>query len=506
MNEVLKASGGASPPAVTIGELVKLGAQDGQFFARSFFPKTFRQTSPPAHRVMWRHLDNPNVRYFLEEAFRGSAKTTLCRVFAARRIAYNVSRTILYIGASEDHAIRSIQWIRAQVERNKLFSSTFGLRPGKKWTDTELQIHHGVDEEPIWVMGVGITGNIRGINFDDYRPDLIICDDVLTDENTATREQREKTTTLLLGAVKESLTPATEEPNAKLVVLQTPLNPEDAVAEIKKDPQWAKESFPCWTPDTVDAPADMQVSSWEERFPTETLRGEKAAAATRNRLSIFTREMECRLVSAETAAFRPNWLKRWSARPPLQYSVLAIDPVPPPSEKAVAKALIGLDYEAQMVVGRRGGLYSVLEYTTNKGHNPNWTVAKAIELASKYRVTKIIIDATAYQRVLKFLLETEFARRRQYWPVVPITDGRAKYAKITSEISGVASAGMLQCDPEATDLISQFTAYPAVPHDDLLDALQLALHELVSPYLELGGDDYEEVTGGDAFSFGRGAP
>ena len=177
---------------VSMLEIVRLGAVDGPLFSKVFFPKVVRQPTPDFHRSMWEGLDHPRHRLLNYVVHRDGAKTTLCRLFTAKRIAYNVSRTILYVGASEAHAARSIQWLRRAVEFNKLYAGTFGLRPGRKWQETEIEIFHGVDEQPIWALGVGITGNIRGINFDDYRPDLIVLDNILTDENAATLEQRRK--------------------------------------------------------------------------------------------------------------------------------------------------------------------------------------------------------------------------------------------------------------------------------------------------------------------------
>ena len=82
----------------------------------------------------------------------------------------------------------------------------------------------------------GITGSLRGINFDDYRPDLIIVDDPQTDETAATLEQRNKVADLILGAVKNSLAPATEEPNAKLVMAITPQHNEDISQQALSGP------------------------------------------------------------------------------------------------------------------------------------------------------------------------------------------------------------------------------------------------------------------------------
>ena len=242
---------------------------------------------------------------------------------------------MLYVGASEKDAIRSVQWLRTQVERNKLWRETFGLVQGRKWEETQIEITHTVFGHTIWVLAAGITGSLRGINFDDYRPDLIIVNDPQTDETAATLEQRNKVADLILGAVRNSLAPATEEPNAKLAMAITPQHNEDISQQALQDRQWTSRVFPCWTKETMNLPLDQQVSSWEEQFPTATLREEKRAALQRNKLSIFSREMECRLISSEMAQFRPSWLNvrdRPNSAPRGCFAVLGIDPVPPPSE------------------------------------------------------------------------------------------------------------------------------------------------------------------------------
>src|SRR5687767_9958937 len=97
---------------VDIAELVKLGAVDNEIYGKTFFPKTFRQSSPPFQREIWRDLDDPTVTNSNQRIFRGAAKTTISRVFSSKRIAYGVSKTILYVGASEGAAARSGAWLR----------------------------------------------------------------------------------------------------------------------------------------------------------------------------------------------------------------------------------------------------------------------------------------------------------------------------------------------------------------------------------------------------------
>lgn len=477
------------PQVLTLDEVLKLGAVDTEFFMQHWFPKTFRQRSPVFARELWRPLDDPTKRLVNVIASRGFAKTTRLRGFGAKRISYGVSRTILCIGASERDAIRSVQWLRGQVEKNTAWSGTFKLRPGKKWEETQIEIQHDGFGHTVWVLAAGITGSLRGINFDDYRPDLILVDDPQTDEMAATQDQREKVTDLLLGAVKNSLAPVVDEPNAKLAMAITPQHTDDVSQQALKDPQWTSVVFPCWTQDTLDLSVDKQESAWPERFPTQQLRDDKLAAIRNNKLSIFAREMECRLISPEQSQFRPSWLNiraNPGSAPRGAMAVLAIDPVPPPSDRQMAKGLQGKDFEAHYVWGRWNGEYHLLDRARNRGHQPSWTVATAFALAHRYQVVRIVIDAVAYQRTLKWILEQEMRKRGIYYSVVPVADGMKKYARITGTLSGLATAGKLWVGPEHTEFIEQFESYGPTYGgiDDDLDASALALQSLANPYLD----------------------
>ena len=479
---------------ISLGELLQLCAADSELFAKTFFPKTVRVPSPPMSQRMWEQLENPEARYLNLIAPRGFAKTSRLRLFTAKRIAYAMSHTILYVGASEPHASRSIMWLRSAIASTDpntgalvqtKFARAFGLRPGRKWNETDIEIYHGVDQRPIWIIGAGITGNVRGINFEDYRPDLIILDDILTDENTATPDQRTKIEDLVFNSLKESLAPEVEEPNAKLVLLNTPHHPEDVSAKASYDPTFVTERFSCWTKETVDLPIEQQESAWPELKPSVTLRKEKSAAIQTNRYSGWARENECKLVTSERAAFRGEWLNVRTGPPPSMFCVISIDPVPPPSDLQLAKGLQTKDFEAITVVGRKKGEYHLLDYKKNRGHNPDWTMATVFTFVRMYRPARLVIQGIAYERVLKWILEKEMQRRQIFVPVNTLKgDRRSKYNRIISSITEIASSGRLWIGPKMDDFRAQFSTYPAIPNEDLLEAVALGLSDLVSPYLE----------------------
>lgn len=476
-----------------LSELVELGAIDGVLFAETFFPKTMRMKSPPFAREIWSALDGNN-RLVSLQLYRGSGKTTTCRVFAARRIAYAQARTILWIGKSQDKAIASVKWLRKQIEYNRLFSQTFQLRPGSKWQDIECEIYHGIDDVPITILAYGITGPIRGVNIDDYRPDLILLDDIIDEEIAASPIQRETIEKLVYGAVKQSLAPATETPDAKMVLLQTPMDREDISVKSMTDPEWLGLRIPCWTLESENRPLNERESAWEERFPSETLRKEKELAIQRNQVSIFSREMECKVVSRETSTFLQEWLRYYDLEPEDHaYTIMMIDPVPPPSEAEIKQGLKDKDYECLTVMTRVKDKFFLREYSFKHGHDPSWTIMEFFRLCAKYRPKRIYVESVAYQRTLAWLLRKAMEQQRRYHIIEETTDKRKKFQRIVDGLSGPAANGKLYIRKEHTEFVQQFCDYPSVSHDDILETVAVGCEKLSGYQSNDPEEDWDEI-------------
>lgn len=461
--------------SITPSESVELSASSPEFYSRFFFPRTVRQASPPFHKDVWETLETPNVTFVDLEMFRGSAKTTLLRLFTSKRIAFGISRTILFVSASEGHSIKSIKWLKKQVEYNTQWAQTFQLTKGATWTNEWIEIQHGIDEVPINVLALGITGQTRGINIEDYRPDLIIVDDPCTEENTATAEQREKIINLFFGALAKSLVPKSECPSALMALLQTPLNSADLISLCKKDPQFVSHTFGCFD--------ERGESRWPERWSKETLLADKAAHIARNQLPLWMREMECTLIADELCSFRVEWLQFWTVLPEGMVTYLAIDPTPPAKDGDKGNITSKHDYCALVVVGYHMGKVYLCEYYQAKGLNPDEVGAEFFRLIHKWRPMQVGVESVNYQRTLAWFLRKEMAGRNHYVYVTEVNDKRGKNLRIRQSLTGRASNGMFFVNAEHADFIDQFARHPNITHDDLLDAVSLAIC-LINPALD----------------------
>lgn len=464
----------------SLEELLSAAAVDSRFFGRYFFPETTRQATPDFHDAIDKLVESNN-RLINIQVFRGGAKTSKLRIYSMKRAVFGLSHTATIVGKSQGHAEASLQWIRNKVENSSKLRTVFRLRAGRPWTNNECVVISDAFQSEIWFKALGIDGSVRGVLKDDYRPDLILLDDPIDDENSATESQRLKIKERIHGALKESLASSVESPDAKLVMLQTPMNKEDASTLALEDPEWKSARFGIWTKETEELPVDKQVSRWPEMYPTEEVRKQKRFAAARNMLSVFVREKECRITSRETSSFRSQWLRFYDIPPDNGVRVLWIDPVPPPSESEVERGLHKKDFEVLAVVQRTGDDFYVLDYEANRGHDPSWTIAKFFEMNAKWRPMRNYVESVAYQRTLAWLLRQAMQREGFFLAIEEVTDQRPKFMKIIDGLQGIAASKRLFIRRNHTDFVSQFEDYPNVSNDDIIESIAMSCSKLSDP-------------------------
>jgi hypothetical protein len=380
--------------------------------------------------------------------------------------------------------------IRNVIEFNEPFAKFYGLEVGSKWTDSWIEIIHTKLEMKINLVAVGMTGQIRGINLDSYRPDFLIADDPDDEETTGTELQIRKTDQRYFGALSKSMASPGEAPHAKQILLQTPLADKDLISKACADPSVKVIEISCFD--------DEQMSTWEKAFPTKYLRKEKQRHIDKGILPIWLSEMEVKLVTDENSKFKLEWFKKtsWDRLPPKLRCFLWIDPVPPPSDRELANNLEDKDYEAFCVVGHYAGKLYGIEARAMRGHDPSWTLKTFWELMDRWNIVKAGVESINYQRTLKWLIEKSMQERRRYVEIVDKyghgLDRRKKAYRIVDGIKDPAVNGQVYlCDELPPELLTQLARYSNVEHDDLIETFAGAMR-LARDDMTLFADDGDE--------------
>jgi hypothetical protein len=445
---------------LSIADALRLGTRDIPTFGRIFFPKTVRQTSPEFHYEMSAELEDPVNRLIAFKVFRDGAKTSLLRLYAAKRIGYCISRTVMVVNISQDKAVHSIRWLKRAVDMNYRYRDAFQLRRGDKWTDTWISIINS-QGETVNVVAAGITGGNRGLNIDDFRPDFIICDDISDRENTATDDQRAKANEAFFAQLVRSLAPRSEAPLSQLAFAQTPINSFDLISQAEKDPIFKVVSHSCFR-------ADGQ-SAWPERRGTDELLKEKQGYINRNQLSTWLAEMECTVVSGETQSLKRQWLKYWQIFPEDGRVAIIVDPASSEEKKADFFAIVVLMFWRQQVY--------VLDYNLQRGMMPDAAAAKIFEYAIEYKARDLVVETVGYQKILKWYFESQMRERRIWLTVHTFDDKRRKDDRIVQAVTLVAPFGNLLIREGMMELEELFELYgPGYKGKvDLIDALAIGI-------------------------------
>lgn len=454
--------------SINADEAILKGAQDGLFFSHFFLEKSFKLEPAVYHREIWDTLDDVNNRFVCLEVHRDGAKTTILRAFALRGVCYGIYRTIMFLSESSAHSKRSLSWLRRRVLGTKKLVKTFGLKIGEKNNTEELEIISTVYKTKTTIIAQGIFGQIRGVNEDDDRPDLIICDDICSQENTGSEEMQSRVNDIFFGAVLNSLAAKSMNPHGKLVHLGTRVGENDVIAKCQEDPQFICKKFPIFT--------EGGESAWPAKWSTEEAKLMKQSDTARNMLSTWMRERECKLIRSESTAFKAEWLQFYVIIPQQITYFIGVDPTPPPSERALASGLKRKDYEVHSVVGVSKGAYFLEHQEFNKGHEADWSIDTFFSLLQKYRPRAVGVEAVAYQRTLASLFRSEMQRRRTWFTqIIELDDRRKKFYRISDELNKIASNRMLNVRKEHGIFIQQFVEYPGCQHDDHLESVVFAI-------------------------------
>ena len=197
----------------------KLGAIDMEFFGRAYFPHYFSRPSPEFHReldAIWQQgvlkgrypltpADTkaisrlPGVRRAVA-APRGHAKSTnLTFKGTMHSTLYGYKHYPIIISDSSEQAEGFLDNIRVEFEENTAILEDFGPLAGSVWRSNVL-----VTKTNIKIEAIGSGKKIRGRKHRNWRPDLIILDDVENDENLRSPEQRSKLKNWFDKAVSKS--------------------------------------------------------------------------------------------------------------------------------------------------------------------------------------------------------------------------------------------------------------------------------------------------------------
>lgn len=165
------------------------------------FPHVVTHGMAPRHTRLWDWVESiaPGIKpkANIEVWPRGSGKSTTAEL-AVCRVGDKLSRKFaLYVCATQDQAKKHVQAIANHFEDMGVGRALNVYGASRGWRQDTLRTAKGFS-----VQGIGLDVAVRGIKFDEFRPDFIVLDDI--DNVGDTPRTIEKNAT----AIKSSILPA----------------------------------------------------------------------------------------------------------------------------------------------------------------------------------------------------------------------------------------------------------------------------------------------------------
>lgn len=175
--------------------------QSHQWFFSTYFSSYVTHETAELHRDLFKISEDEDLPLAVVVAFRGSGKSTIMTLsYPIWAVLGKQQKKFVLIASQTQYQARvHLTNIKRELESNELLANDLGpfVEQREEWGTTSLFI----PKYNARITAISTEQSVRGIRHGQYRPDLIICDDVEDMTSTKTREGRNKTFDWFTGEI-----------------------------------------------------------------------------------------------------------------------------------------------------------------------------------------------------------------------------------------------------------------------------------------------------------------
>jgi predicted phage terminase large subunit-like protein len=426
---------------------------------------------------------------------RGSAKSTLGTLTYVLRSAVEGAEPYIWIVSdTQKQAVKHLAHVKHELEKNQVLEAHYprAAGKGKQWRSDAIELRNGVVIE-----AYGTGQHLRGRRRLQYRPSLIVCDDLQNDSHINSAMQRSTSSDWFHGALMKA-----GDGETNVVNIATALHRDALAMELHRSPGWRSglfKSIEAWPKRTdlwneweaMYTNAEDPEAAGYARIFFEDRRAEMSAGAellwpeheslyalmtmrVDSGRTTFEREKQSSPIDPTKCEWPDDyfghhiWFEKWP--PGLTVRVVALDP------SKGADARHG-DYSAYVLLGidRHGVLY--VEADLERRPTPVM-VDDGVRIVSRFRPEALAIEGNLYQELLKGEFERACREQHAGFPRVEMDTNTVNKNVRIRRIGPLLSQRrirFLKKDKSTKLLVDQLRDFPLGSHDDGPDALEMAI-------------------------------
>lgn len=411
----------------------------------------------PFHHDFFELAEDETSKLSVILAFRGSAKSTffsLCYPIWAITGKQQKKYVVIFT-QTQQQAKKILENIKQELESNELLVSDIGPFEGGQgeWSAMSIVIKNYNAR----ILVASVDQSVRGLRHAQFRPDLIILDDIADLASTRTAELRQK----LMEWYTSEVIPLGDR-KTKIVVIGTKLHEDDLYSQLIQSIQAKKLKGVCKIIPITNAKGQ---TSWPGKYPNKKVLDEQKALVM-NEVT-WQREYMLQIIYDDDYIYTPKDFVRYGVLPlrgSIRYLLLAVDLAISKSSSADKTAMVAVyitgyakelrGYVCPMVINKRLGFTDMIADVKQFQH----TVAQHIP-------TFLLVEKVAYQQAAIEQLQIEGFEVN---PVSP--NGQDKRARLTA-VSPLVKTGTILFPDKGTEVLEQqLVDFGIEKHDDLADA------------------------------------
>lgn len=451
------------------------------FFSKFFYPTRFRRPFSTAHYEMFDLIDQrveidgrwvPRYQKLAFAGHRGFGKSSCLNYsFPAKRILFHETEFVIPISKSATEAEMRSEALKAGLLQNNKVRKFFGPMKAEKSRDSMPQDFSKITwmtPTGIRVMPRGSGQGIRGLLSGDYRPDLLIIDDLEDTTKVRGDEYRDFIKEWFFSDILNLVD--LSELNWQVVFIGNIVH-EDCVLELlMNEPEWITRRYPLcdkeFHSNWLSHMSDLKCQALYEQYKRKGLQ------------DVFAREFFCEPTSGIDARFTDDLLIRYQddgrslSKNPEVLNIILCDPARTVGAKACASAVVGcaVDFRNRDIWVR----------DVVKGHFfPPQYYKEIFDMAERLNAKTIGVEITGLNEYIKVPLENEKRIRGWRGNLIDLTARKDKVARIMSLHPFFANGYVKINDRIADSLFAELKGVGSRKDVDAADALSYIVSIMV---------------------------
>lgn len=435
------------------------------YFATVYFPHYFGYGFAKFQYQMLQIVEDKECPFVVNITFRGSGKSTLYTTIAPLWFIMGAHRKkhVLLVCQTQEQARTHMASIKAEVEANELLRNDLGpfKETNDKWNAMTLEFSkYGAQ-----ITAVSIDQSVRGLRYKQYRPDMIICDDIEDTSTIKTKEGRMRIHNLYASEIAPL-----GDLNTRIIMVGNYLHPNSLLSTLiermKSGNMTGEYLF-------VPLINDEGQIAWPEKFTSMDQVQELRERVADER--IWMQEYMLKVVPEEDQLIRYEDILYYSEKPKgwepyLQYRAAGID-------LAISK-----DAKADFTAVVSGPVYKneddyhiyIDPNPTNQRLNFRETIEFLLNFNKDYPNTHLFVESTGYQRSLVEQLNEEGINAHEVQ-----VGGMSKQERLALVVRWIKRGLIHFPQHGATDLVNQIVNFGSEKYDDMVDAFTLLILQVM---------------------------